>query len=648
MKSAGDFEKQGGWKLHLAADPEHYSAIDQWLWKNHPGSYKLLSGGEPGESDFTAYVGHKDHADDLAAKAESEIGHLLKPPASVGTDRHFGDRGLVTGRFDTNRKTNHLFYGAHGTPYDRDAAEARASAGYGGEDKTVNHLARIHKELKSKYGDYYEGTKNKHDPVAIAYRGMATGNSGSSSLKSGLSTGKSALSLLPVPGLRLADESYRYPPIGPPVVKAAKKGFPDPMAPGMETGKEEEPEGPPLPAESGAQVSRKEGAPPVTSKIHGHMGTPENDAFASGLSNSEARFVNKHALAAAAKRRQHKNTSGEVTHHSTELHHDVGGNPTDLLFTADDQGNVVAHAASDATNGRNSLFHQLSEWDEMSPAEKERFRRIGRGGSIVPILESHRRAREGAHHDAVKNGRIYAKTDVDPQVAPFLDAHAEAWNKRKAVPGLEEYGSRDWDESPQMVLADYLEERGYPLAQQVRETRLHPMALHHILSHRDEGSLSDEAKDILRFNKKPQQHSLPVQFGPALPWRTRSYHPKPRATDLREAEWEKIHRYFPEPEFGPKNRRTPVRQMLNASLFRIENLIPLRELEKVAPDCPPWGSLHSLEWRIAEAGLWDTILDQIGRSYLKDNLHKLVRSAATAAPKSGAKVNIAGLPTEAG
>lgn len=140
---------------------------------------------------------------------------------------------------------------------------------------------------------------------------------------------------------------------------------------------------------------------------------------------------------------------------------------------------------------------------------------------------------------------------------------------------------------------------------------------------------------------------MSLQFGPALPFRPRSYHPKPRATDLREEEWSKIKRFFPEPEMGPKNRRTAVRILLNASMFRLENNIPLRELEATNPDLPPWGSIHSLESRISQAGLWPTIIKTIGRTHLLERLSQLIRSAVEQPSgligRGSQKVNISGI-----
>ena len=174
-----DFLKSGGWKLHLAADPEHHAAIDQWLHENHKGQYKLGSGGEPGESDFTVYVGHKDEADALAKKIDEHFGHVLKPTTSGGTDTPLTESGKVSARFDPQTSPrNHgaVYYGRHGIPYDQSAKEQQMSAFYAkkqGQDPGVFHqqlarqVARIHNTLKNEYGDYYTGSDKGYDPVSL-------------------------------------------------------------------------------------------------------------------------------------------------------------------------------------------------------------------------------------------------------------------------------------------------------------------------------------------------------------------------------------------------------------------------------------------------------------------------------------------------
>jgi hypothetical protein len=129
--------------------------------------------------------------------------------------------------------------------------------------------------------------------------------------------------------------------------------------------------------------------------------------------------------------------------------------------------------------------------------------------------------------------------------------------------------------------------------------------------------------------------------------RRHEYLPKPRATDLKEGEWFKIKRFFPEPELGPKNRKTPIRVLINATLFRLENQIPLRQLQEVAPDFPPWGSIHSMEYRIAESGLWPTLLEQIGRNQLVPVAEKMIHGITShPTPDVNAKITTEGLPTQ--
>ncbi len=253
------------------------------------------------------------------------------------------------------------------------------------------------------------------------------------------------------------------------------------------------------------------------------------------------------------------------------------------------------------------------------------------------------------HAKAVEKGKVYATADVHPDVKPFLDAHTEAYRGRRDAKGRP--GLQEWDESPQLVMADYLDENGYPLANLLRgHPAMHPEMLRHVLGQTDARKVDPDILDAIQREARRRGNRLSLRFGPALPFRPRVYRPKPRATDLKEREWGKISRYFPEPEMGPRNRRTPVRVLLNATMFRLENQIPLRELETENPDMPPWGSVHSLEARISEAQLWPTIIQQIGRTHLLDILPKMIRSARE--PAGGLlghgkqKVDISGLPTE--
>lgn len=165
-----DFSKNGGWKLHLAVSPENYSAVDRWLHENHRGAYKLLSGGDPGHSDFTIYMGHKDDASEMAKMINDKIGNLLNNPELDG-DVGFNDK--VGGRFDVQRtgSTKEVpwqHYGREGMPgteatqnlYMQLSQERRA----GNVDRVRDiegaldrHFKQINKQVEKKYGERYTG-----------------------------------------------------------------------------------------------------------------------------------------------------------------------------------------------------------------------------------------------------------------------------------------------------------------------------------------------------------------------------------------------------------------------------------------------------------------------------------------------------------
>lgn len=161
---ASEYNKNGGWKLHLTVNPENYSAVDSWLEKNHPGAYKLLSGGDAGEKDFTIYVGDKKAASELSEKIESQIGDKLAKNNAGSDDAMF--TGKVSGRFDVaNGGSGLRYYGRDGLPYDKSAKEAeyQIQQADSPEQKAHwqkilgNHEARIHKALSEKYGDRFTG-----------------------------------------------------------------------------------------------------------------------------------------------------------------------------------------------------------------------------------------------------------------------------------------------------------------------------------------------------------------------------------------------------------------------------------------------------------------------------------------------------------
>lgn len=178
-----EYGKNGGWKLHLAASPENYKAVDEWLLKNHKGQYKLLQGGDPGHSDFTLYIGSKAKADAFSERLNQEIGDLLNVPELDG-DRAFGSK--VGGRFDV-QKTGTLkdvpwqSYGRKGIPGTggdwgtQNQYIALSRARKAGDLQEVARIekdldrqfALIEKQVTERYGEFYTG-KQQPDVLALA------------------------------------------------------------------------------------------------------------------------------------------------------------------------------------------------------------------------------------------------------------------------------------------------------------------------------------------------------------------------------------------------------------------------------------------------------------------------------------------------
>lgn len=165
-----EYNKKSGWKIHLAADPQNYSAIDRWLNKNHLGQYKLLRGGDPGSKDFTVYVGSKDATVSLAKRIESEIGNLLLPVSSSVSKEDEVITQHVAARFDDHRDRQYNNYGVGGIPFDDEAGNARQQINHFQQAGNLQAVAnwqkflnqktnKIHDDLTQKYGQHYTGTK---------------------------------------------------------------------------------------------------------------------------------------------------------------------------------------------------------------------------------------------------------------------------------------------------------------------------------------------------------------------------------------------------------------------------------------------------------------------------------------------------------
>lgn len=166
--------KKGGWKLHLTVKPENYAAVDEWLFSNHLGSYKLLAGGDPGYEDFTIYIGSRIDTEEFARKIETDIGHLLEISTVGGPgerDMLFGEQKKVAGRFDIQ-----------GTEGGRRLGLGRAEASHEGipfmaggdihpwdietRKRKFGQIDNTRKELVEEYGEYFTGVPSSTRPSA--------------------------------------------------------------------------------------------------------------------------------------------------------------------------------------------------------------------------------------------------------------------------------------------------------------------------------------------------------------------------------------------------------------------------------------------------------------------------------------------------
>jgi hypothetical protein len=181
-KESDDYHNYGGWKLHLTVNPKNYALVDEWLDKNHPGQYKLLHGGDPGEKDFTIYIGRISDVKIMVPKIMREIGHLLDKNNAGSEDILFTDK--IAGRFDPRGNKNRfdgdpgfdgskgIYYGRNGIPYDRRGADIRMQITYAlqaKDEKKANEwkeLLKLHEEkikanLLKQYGSRYEIHRKK-------------------------------------------------------------------------------------------------------------------------------------------------------------------------------------------------------------------------------------------------------------------------------------------------------------------------------------------------------------------------------------------------------------------------------------------------------------------------------------------------------
>jgi len=123
ISTESDYYRKGGWKLHLAVAPEHYQRVHEWLWSSTDVPYKHRAAAldDPGDKDFTIYVGSKRDADTLAIRISREIGNFLLEPGDTTQSTDIPLAPKVSGRFDATSKNRSEYkvhqYGGLGIPY---------------------------------------------------------------------------------------------------------------------------------------------------------------------------------------------------------------------------------------------------------------------------------------------------------------------------------------------------------------------------------------------------------------------------------------------------------------------------------------------------------------------------------------------------
>lgn len=169
-KSSKNYQENGGWKIHLAVDKSNYAAVDKWLFNNHKGQYKLITGGDIGESDFTIYIGDKDTMSNLAEKIQQEIGDLIidKNDSNSSSDAIINPK--VSARFDIQhtkkgKKLGFTNYGMNGIPFGSfDSGFGAILTPNGTRQQFIDNNRKnaelIDNILKKEYGEYYTGSKS--------------------------------------------------------------------------------------------------------------------------------------------------------------------------------------------------------------------------------------------------------------------------------------------------------------------------------------------------------------------------------------------------------------------------------------------------------------------------------------------------------
>jgi len=82
------------------------------------------------------------------------------------------------------------------------------------------------------------------------------------------------------------------------------------------------------------------------------------------------------------------------------------------------------------------------------------------------------------------------------------------------------------------------------------------------------------------------------------------YKPTGYPSDLTDAQWEKIEKYFPDGNKSEVHKRS----LLEAVLYLVDNGCKWRALPH---DYPKWSTVKSFYYRAVESGLWEKVMDYL-------------------------------------
>jgi len=79
-------------------------------------------------------------------------------------------------------------------------------------------------------------------------------------------------------------------------------------------------------------------------------------------------------------------------------------------------------------------------------------------------------------------------------------------------------------------------------------------------------------------------------------------------TDLTDAQWKLIRPLLPKPKPGGRPRTVNLREILNGIFYIVRGSVQWRMLPH---DFPPWGTVHSYDWKWRRDGTRETIQDAL-------------------------------------